>query len=243
MFYAAQVLDGTVLFEGSASRKISVVREVPLSVALDPHPSKVGDTETIRLAVKDPRDGVEYEWHEWDSVSRRWSSGAAVAGRRLVKSARGLAGQSLRFRVTARDGKGLTAAAESGLIEITEPSWPGPEEEEPDQDTEKPVTDPEKKDGGKPAVPGDAGEGPEKDGAAEDDGTLRLELPATVMEGEIVTVKALLPPGMAEQAADSFRWSSAPSRGRRSFVILGETVGGTDGFGGGGGERTARPET
>ena len=63
------------------------------------------------------------------------------------------------------------------------------------------------------------------------------------MEGEIWTVKALLPPGMAEQAADSFRWSSDPGRGRRSFVILGETVGGTDGFGGGGGERTARPET
>lgn len=243
VFYAAQVLDGTVLFEGSASRKISVVREIPLSVALEPHPSKVGDTDTIRLAVKDPRDGVEYEWHEWDSVSGKWSSGAAVAGRRLVKSARGLAGHSLRFRVTARDGKGRTAAAESGLIGITEPSWPGPEEEEPEPDTEKPDTDPEKKDGGKPAVPGDAGEGPEKDGAAEDDGTLRLELPATVMEGEIVTVKALLPPGMAEQAADSFRWSSDPSRGRRSFVILGETVGGTDGFGGGGGERTARPET
>ncbi|HPK07752.1 MAG TPA: hypothetical protein PK773_08075, partial [Aminivibrio sp.] len=80
VFYAAQVLDGTVLFEGSASRKISVVREVPLSVALETHPSKVGDTERIRLVVKDPLDGVEYEWHEWDSVSRRWSSGAAVAG-------------------------------------------------------------------------------------------------------------------------------------------------------------------
>lgn len=243
VFYAAQVLDGTVLFEGSASRKISVVREVPLSVALEPHPSKVGDTETIRLAVKDPRDGVEYEWHEWDSVSGKWSSGAAVAGRRLVKSARGLAGQSLRFRVTARDGKGRTAAAESGLIEITEPSWPGPEEEEPEADTEKPDTEAEKKDDEKVVPPGDAGEGPEKDGAADDGGKLRIEVPATVMEGEIVTVKALLPPGMAEQAADSFRWSSDPGRGRRSFVILGETVGGTDGFGGGGGERTARPET
>lgn len=243
VFYAAQVLDGTVLFEGSASRKISVVKETPLAVALEPHPSKVDDTETIRLAVKDPRDGVEYEWQEWDSVSRRWSSGAAVAGRRLVKSARGLTGQSFRFRVTARDGKGRTASAESGLIEITEPSWPGPEEEEPVQDKEKSDPDPEKKDDEKAVVPGDAGEGPGKDGAAENDGKLRLELPATVMEGDIVTVKALLPPGMAEQAADSFRWSSDPSQGRRSFVILGETVGGTDGFGGGGGERTARPET
>ncbi len=231
VFYAAQVLDGTVLFEGSASRKISVVKEVSLSVALEPHPSKVGDTETIRLAVKNPLDGVEYEWHEWDSVSRRWSSGAAVAGRRLVKSARGLAGQSLRFRVTARDGKGRTAAAESGLIEITEPSWPGPEEEEPDPDKEKSDPDPEKKDDEKSA-PEKASGGEEEGG--ERWGTVEIRLPARVMEGDVIPVRAVLPPELEDRAAPSYRWISDYQKYYRHFTVLDSLPEGED--------RTAVPE-
>ncbi len=127
--------------------------------------------------------------------------------------------------------KGADGGAESGLIEITEPSWPGPEEEEPDPDKEKSDPDPEKKDDEKSA-PEKASGGEEEGG--ERWGTVEIRLPARVMEGDVIPVRAVLPPELEDRAAPSYRWISDYQKYYRHFTVLDSLPEGED--------RTAVPE-
>lgn len=125
-FYAAQILDDVILHEGQTRRTIKVVKEVPLSVAIAGYPAAVDDTMNVELCVLKPRDDVSYEWFEWIEPVNRWSGNTISAKRCMLKSARGLSGQKLRFKVTATDAKGLQASAETEFIEVVDPAWEEP---------------------------------------------------------------------------------------------------------------------
>lgn len=126
VLYAAQVLDDIILHEGQAGRKIKVVKEVPLSVAIAGHPAAVDDTTNVELCVLEPRDDLSYEWFEWNAPVNRWSSNTVGVKPCMLKSARGLSGQKLRFKVTATDAKGRQASAETEFIEVVDPAWEEP---------------------------------------------------------------------------------------------------------------------
>ena len=126
-FYAAQILDDVILHEGQTRRTIKVVKEVPLSVAIAGYPAAVDDTMNVELCVLKPRDDVSYEWFEWIEPVKRWSTNTISAKQCMLKSARGLSGQKLRFKVTATDAKGLQASAETEFIEVVDPAWEEPQ--------------------------------------------------------------------------------------------------------------------
>lgn len=124
--YAAQILDDVILHEGQTRRTIKVVKEVPLSVAIAEAPAAVDDTMNVELCVLEPRDDLSYEWFEWNAPVNRWSTNTISVKRCMFKSARGLSGQKLRFKVTATDAKGLQASAETEFIEVVDPAWEEP---------------------------------------------------------------------------------------------------------------------
>jgi hypothetical protein len=133
-FYAAQMIDGDlILYEGQTARKVKVVAEVPVSVSIADHPAGVDDSMDLRLCVVEANDELAYEWVEWNGPADRWSTNTVGVGRCMLKSARGLAGQVLRFKVTATDSEGRLASAETGLIKVVEPAWPA--DAEADQGT------------------------------------------------------------------------------------------------------------
>ncbi|MDO9581504.1 MAG: hypothetical protein Q7J24_00130 [Desulfomicrobium sp.] len=127
VLYAAQVLDDVILHEGQTGRKIKVVKEVPLSVAIAEYPTAVDDTMNVELCVLEPRDDLSYEWFEWNAPVNRWSTNTINVKRCILKSARGLSGQKLRFKVTATDAKGRQASAETEFIEVVDPAWEAPQ--------------------------------------------------------------------------------------------------------------------
>ncbi len=232
--YARQVTEGDfILYEGQAVRKIALVKDAPISLALAPYPRKTDDATDIKICVSDPRDEVTYSWYEWNVGGKRWSVNTTAVGRCMTKSPRGLSGQDLRFRVVAEDGKGRSATLDTDFIAVTDPQWePAGEEEEQKEpekkQEEKPVPEPEEKKS--PA---------EKEGAeppvetAETKGDVRLVAPARVMEGDILTVRAEIPPTMAEKAAPSYRWGQDGAAPIRPYALLNEDAGD---------DRTSAPE-
>lgn len=216
--YVQQVEEGRILYEGQVTRKVSFVTETPVTVRLVPWPDRVTDAENLRLEVADPDNNLSYQWHEWQG--RYWSTNPIATGPKMAASMRGLSGQTVRYKVVATDGKN-TASAETGPIEVTEPQWPSEDVEEDEPETaeesaEETGTAVGEKD--EKAAQDDAEEETED---AETWGEVKLSAPASVMEGDIVNVKALLPPKMAEKAAPSYRWAEDPSGGIRPFVLLG----------------------
>jgi tetratricopeptide (TPR) repeat protein len=214
--YVQQVEEDRILYEGQVTRKVSFVAETPVTVRLVPWPDRVTDAENLRLEVADPDRNLTYQWHEWRG--RFWSTNPIATGPKMAASMRGLSGQTVRYKVVATDGKN-TASAETGPIEVTEPQWPSEDEEEDEPDTaeesaEETGTAVEEKEA-QDAVVG------EETNDTKTWGKIEISAPARVMEGDIVNVKAVIPPDLTEKAAPSYHWGADASRGIRPMVILG----------------------
>jgi tetratricopeptide (TPR) repeat protein len=219
--YVQQVEEDRVLYEGQVTRKVSFVTETPVTVRLASWPDRVADSENLRLEVAAPDRDITYQWHEWRG--RFWSTNPIATGPKMAASMRGLSGQTVRYKVVATDGKN-TASAETGPIEVTEPQWPSEEEEEDEPDA---ADEPAEETG---TAAGEKDEKAAQDAAGEETedaetwGKIEISAPARVMEGDIVHVKAVIPPDIAEKAAPSYRWGGDASRGIRPMVILGPDV-------------------
>ncbi|MFO7877017.1 MAG: laminin B domain-containing protein [Desulfovermiculus sp.] len=133
-----------VLYEGQAVRTIDVVQQIPISVSLQPYPRTVNDTQDIEICVAEPRPELNYEWYEWNWVGDRWGDNTIGTNRCMRKSARGLAGQKLRFQLTATDKKrGRIRTLETDEIAVTEPRWDTSDEQREKGPETGPETDPE----------------------------------------------------------------------------------------------------
>ncbi len=216
--YVQQIEEDRVLYEGQVTRKISFVKETPVTVRLAPWPDRVTDAENLRLEVADPDRNLTYQWHEWRG--RFWSTNPIATGPEMAASMRGLSGQTVRYKIVATDGKN-TASAETGPIEVTEPQWPTEDEKEEPETAEDSAEEAE-------ATAAEDDEGTKQDtaaGAGLDDaetwGEVKLSAPASVIEGDIINVKAVIPPDLAKKAAPSYRWGADASRGIRPMVVLG----------------------
>ncbi len=233
--YARQVTEGEfILYEGQAVRIIELVKDAPVSLALAPYPRKTDDATDIKICVSNPRNDVTYSWYEWNSGGQRWSVNTIAVAPCMTKSPRGLSGQDLRFRVVAEDGKGKSATLDTDFITVTDPQWePAGEEEEREEGEEGEKEKPEGQKEEKPVPePQDKKKTPaEKEGTeppaeiAETKGDIRLVVPARVMEGDILTVRAELPPSMAEKAASSYRWGQEMNAPLRPYALLNEDAG------------------
>lgn len=225
--YALQTEADRIIFEGQVTRTIKVVRDSKVAVRLSPWPKTVTDTENLRLEVSRPDKDLGYEWFEWRG--RFWSTNPVAVGPVMSASMAGLSGQSVKFMVVATDRKGRTASAEAGPIEVSDPAWPDPEdEEEKEEDAEKTEKTADKTDETDAGASGDD-KNEEANAAVNSWGTVKLEAPAKVMEGDIISVRANLPPELADKAAPSFSWDPDSTNGIRALAVLNAQDGRTDG--------------
>lgn len=212
--YALQTEAGRIIFEGQVTRAIKVVHDSQVAVRLTPWPKTVTDTENLRLEVSGPDKDLGYEWFEWHG--RFWSTNPVAVGPVMTASMAGLSGQSVKFMVVATDRKGRTASAEAGPIEVSDPAWPAPEEEEEAGGQEgSPEPDKETATDGSPGKQEESSDG---EGASW--GEIKIEAPSRVMEGDVVDVRAVIPADLADKAAPSFRWDPDPTHGIRAVAVL-----------------------
>ncbi len=121
--YVQELLGGILVSEGRDDITLTVKPSDALSVRFQEYSTSVADNQNISICLASPlrksgdQEGqYRYAWYEWRGSY--WSGNQVGSSECLSYSARGLSGQTVRFKVVVTDAFGTSAEAETSPIKI-----------------------------------------------------------------------------------------------------------------------------